>query len=304
MNPFATLEFTPSLVRLLREKPQRLLQVASNHRKWLLGEVHPDLGSLGDVDRAQQYTAALEELKNHETRAHAIEEFLAPSESLGEVHASEVRILHAQLQRLTEERAAFDRKVGGLRDQLGETQEQFQSALIGWMEYSLISPEQIVVRRGESESAVSLNGSMLVTTNVRASYSHIFVIGENRRVLYTRETLSMTVEGYTKQSREFKPNEKNTRQLFLFGTYLGHERGLDSLVNLPRATKFQLAKLAFEVRPYIQIGKPVVVLDRRPNGTKYLWIYGTLREVKEGRIEPSEKKYKWSPVVAGKAQQK
>lgn len=302
-NPFTMLEFTPRLVRLLREKPERLLQVAANHRKWLLAGVHPDRGILGDVEQAKQFTAALEELKNPEIRARAMEEFLASDENVREVHASEVRQLRSQLERATEEQATLRRDIEGLRSQAVSKERVFQSTLMDWMKYSLVPPQQIVVRRGETESVVSLNGTMLVTTTVHTSYSHIVVVGENRRVCYVRETPSVTMGGYTKQSHEFRP-ERNKRDLFLFGMYVGHQRGSGSHVDLTTATEVELAKLGLEMRPYIQIGRPVVVFDRRPDGVKYLWFQGVLREIKEGTISVMGAKHKWSPAVTGKAQQK
>ncbi len=96
MNPLVALEFTPALVRLLREHPTRLLRLAEAHTRWMLAAVHPDRG-IGTGDRARSITTAMEALRDEARRTAAIEAFLSPDEAAQSVHAARIKTLTAEL---------------------------------------------------------------------------------------------------------------------------------------------------------------------------------------------------------------
>lgn len=289
-NPFRVLEFTPALVRLFRDNPAHLLKVAEAHRKFILFQAHPDR-VVGGEERSKQLNAALSALKNTDQRDQAIEEFLTAGDPDREFFAPALREVRRDLgreqQALRTAREQHRREIG----QLEEAAVHYGRSITAWASASIRSLDFIQLIRPEGDETLHLQNALLITDAARPGHVNVLLCGRSRQI-YRRlevkadslsEILAAGVEGL----------EDQRRQLSVLGSYLGRNATPFQPEAVPQDPK-RLMRFALEVQPCIEIGKPVVLLERvRGEGERIphlrYQVFGALREVRRGSTMRLEK---------------
>ncbi len=274
-NPFLILEFTPALVRIFQKTPGLLLKLAETHRRWLLSVYHPDRQE-GNLEVAKRITAAFDVLKDANRREKAIEEFLSTTDSERNFIAMELQQSRRDLQEEQRKRREEKRKSNAQDDYLDDTLARNTTALASWIANATLPEDQMELRHGEKTEFVSLAGTVLVTAAPASPYAQGILVGPRRRV-HRRDELSRgRIARYLKNNR--KGSVTVRFESFLFGSFHGKTKiGNFEFPN----EKEKLIELTSYLQPYLEIGKPVAILEQRKS-SRWISVTPPLQEIRRG----------------------
>lgn len=295
LNPLAALELTPAIVRILAERPERLLKVAEAHCRWMLAGIHPDRMGHGNEERARMFTEALADLKNPEKRAAAIESFLKEKDARLEANVTELRAARDRMRLAENRAAALSEEVQQAKELSARIEEKLKTSLSHWTRRAALNDNLTLYEENGSVKEVSLNGSLLLLNTVRSGFVHLMVIGENRTVVYSHEWPKERVAHLELLEKE---HVQERLDLKLYGSYLGERYGPSSSIKLLRDRspgEVDLGVFGTVVSPVLRVGHQVAVSDGRLDGYTALWIWGRLREVKRGVVKLIGEKSKRKP---------
>ncbi len=283
-NPFAVLELTPRLVRLLQNKPARLIKLAEAHRRWMLAEFHPDIYQ-GDPELPKRITEALASIKDADQRPVAIEEFLGPVEARQEVFVSRIRTARQELEAERGARKQDWRQAQERRRELEELLVRCQWSLSAWAAEAMRPRDDIELRSQSGAERISLTATLLLTATPAGRDVACFIVGPGRQVYRYVERPRWNVDG----PFEVKPPTERPAPL---KTVLGSYHGGRPRAQLPlrfAASPAGLAELAGAVEPFLEIGRPLAVLERDTDGLR-LSVHDPLVKVKRGSFKVGNKK--------------
>lgn len=285
-NQFAVLEFTPDLVRLLRDQPHWLMKVAEAHRRWLLAAVHPDRRG-GRPKLAREITEALEAIKDPTLCQAAIEEFLGPHEARRIGLRSEVRRLEWTLRDEREQSTRLTAEVTDLTQRLGSA----TGVIEVWAATLPLSEDEILVKSEGGIQRLDLTGKALVTVGkLRKVFACLFV-GQRRQVLRYAEW---------KRADFAKALERGP--LAASPETTGHAKILGSIAEEEEEWRFPrvvapeaFAEILRRVRPYLEFGARVVSIRTSASDERELLFHPLerLEEVISGRFVPAKRKVRW-----------
>lgn len=284
-NPLTVLEFTPSLVRLLQENPNRLLKVAESHKRWLLAAFHPDRDS-GGLEKSQQISEAFITLQDSHALRAAADEFLRQKSDVRAPLINELRIVREDLSK---ERSNRLRESQEASERQKHLEERATSALINleeWIMADLFPRDKMMLRENDNFKIVSLVGTMLVTGSPGAKYVLGFMVGEGRRIHQYVEWPRATAEKISKSPPIQREAHKKPRpESVVFGSFAGEHSSMASVY--VEMTPAKVRAMAPNFRPYLEVGKPIIVLERREKGNWFA-ICDRLLEIKRGALTKVE----------------
>lgn len=290
-NPFRVLEFTPALVRLLQRHPAHLLKVAEAHRRYIGFSTHPDRVVGGDA-RASQINEAVQALKDPTKREQAMQEFLAVAfDGDRELFAPALRETRTALQ-LEQEARRIERQRG--QSDLGRIEEFlriYAGALIEWLAASAKQADYIEIRNAGRRELVLLRSVVLVVASERPGCLTLINCGPARRVYRRAEVADRQLKEDLRRGIEVV--EDHRRERVILGSWQATgSRPRTGVASFPQKAE-GLAEFAVSVRPYLEVGKPVVILELASRlGTRYE-VTPPLREYIRGRTMKLEK-FLWS----------
>lgn len=301
-NPLSVLELTPFIVRLLRKKPERLIKIAETHKRWMLGELHPEANIGRDNKQeleviAKQISAAIDILKNAVQREKAIDEFLARADAHHSPLARELQKVRADLKEEQRVRGEEKRKSHTQCELLKHALAKSATALVAWLGDSMLPRDSMEIYNGVKKEVVSVAGTLFITGLPDSRYVSCRLIGPGRLVY--RETEQERSKALQYSQRDHQVIANQNRASLLLGSFYGSKTGWGDWGCTIIFPPEKLQELAFEVRPYLEIGKPLVIF-REERGEKCIYITTPLEEVKRGFFKAFHTT-RWFPVETEKA---
>lgn len=287
-NPLAVLELTPELVRLLRGNTAHLVKVAEAHARYMLFHTHPDRVA-GGAERSQQINDALAAVRQPHERDAALRAFLEPRDPDRDLLAQELRETRKTLQREQEAATSGLRRREGEVDTLERRTLAYAERLAAWTNSALRPPDVMEVRNGDVRKIESLR-HVLIVAEGREGKLDGFLCGTGRKV-YRRVQLPADPKPDFKEGIEAFEDPK--QRVTVLGSYVGERNAVFGRLTVPREPK-DVFELALAVAPFLEIGRPLVLLEQQRREQPVCVVYGALRELRRGSIVQIEK-FVWYP---------
>lgn len=278
-NPLDVLGFAPSIVRLLKDRPERLRRLAEAHHRWMLAELHPDRNP-ANIELYHQVVNAMVTIKNDAKCRKIIDEFLASADAKHLTRVRESRelrdLIEAKNREWLEERRGLLRKIENLRP--------IQNRLDDWVATTLTPPDMMEFRSQSGARQILLTGALLITgSNPDSKYVQYFLVGPYRQICASNEWKRPDFKRFIGEKREFRPATGSPK--YVAGSWIG-EKFMTSMT----AEKFRRARpsLNAAILPFLEINRQLLILEERANGPR-LSAYGFLEEVVPGVFERTER---------------